>query len=164
MTDEMIFEQATSNKGGRFNGDRIHLEEHILRAKDLLEWYKTDKKLLKPFPPIIYDFVDNNKFNAMAMKYEGKYIIAIHESVRLMLFDLFNRMLSHKEILVEVGDVSEEVEYNNRISDYYTDLNSMVEKGHNKNYVFRYPVNRIRRLYAHHLTTLAMDFIFEHEL
>lgn len=147
MSPEDIFEIATKPCGGRLLNQPRHLEGFKLRCNTFLNNYKRDKRLIKPFPNIILDIVNNESFNAFALKYQGYYIIGIHIAVRLILFDLFNRMLSHREVLVEIGNPNAESDYNKPLNNYYSDIKSLVVYGNQGDYQFIYPKDETRKLY-----------------
>ncbi len=159
---ETIFDITTKSFGGRWTPLLGYLDEQKKRANSTLNFYKNDETLLRSFPKIHYDFVDNNEINAFATKVQDNYVIGVHKATMIILFDLFSKMLSHPEILIEIGNINEETEYTIK-TDYYTNLKSMFNKDFDLSKI-RNPVNIERQLYAWHLTTLALDFIFEHEL
>jgi hypothetical protein len=163
MKPEQIFDLATKQDGGRLLERSSLINSLVERFKSLLVSYSKDDKLIKAFPSIYVDFVDNSTFNAFAFKYYDKYIIGIHEGVVLILNDLFKRMLSHKNILSDVGDSSNELE-DKSIEGYFDNIDDMVVFGHNGRYIFLEPKDITRRQFASHLTTIALTFIFEHEL
>lgn len=164
MTNKNYFDIVTKNFGGRVNHQRPLLFDYFVSRYDtILEYYKKDPNLLKPFPSIIFDYVENNNFNAFALKSEDKHIIGIHSSVFFIVSDLFSRMLASKNILPNIGNATLEKQ-TKKIFDYYSNAEKLVQHQENGEFEIVQPIDPIRKKYADHLTLLAMDFIFEHEL
>jgi hypothetical protein len=164
MTNEKYFDIVTKRFGGRANHERPILFDHFVsRYNAILEYYKRDPNLLKPFPAIIFDYVENKNFNAFAMKSENKHIIAIHNSVFLIISDLFSRMLASKNILPDIGNINLE-KPTKKLLDYYSNAENLIQHTKDGKFEIVQPIDPIRKKYADHLALLAMDFIFEHEL
>lgn len=161
--DLQIFHEATLEYGGIVQDQSKFAKEFNQRIASFLKIYSNDNVLLKPFPKIIFNCVDNLNFNAFAKKYDNTYIIAFHQAVELILIDLFSRILANPTILPYIGNPKEEI-HSPKICDYFTSTKEMVLQAHNGNYKFLMPKNQTRLEYAIHLVTLAMHFIFEHEL
>lgn len=163
MEKEIIFNNITKPFGGRLTSKNEVENAIVINGINMLTYYSKDPNLIKPFPKIIYDFVNSEDFNAFAMKSTNEYIIGINEAVILILFNLFNRMLACNDVLVHIGDSSEE-DYSKTVNDYYVSTKDLITKGYGGKYESIEPKNKLRKYYAIHLTKLAMEFIFEHEL
>lgn len=167
MKNDDLFNYHTIHYGGKFHyKDNSICASLIKRYNFRLRMYSMDPALVRPFPNILVDFVDNDSFNAFAMKRGETYIIGINWSVLTILSDIFNRIMSHPHLMAEIGNSSLENNLD-KIDDYFLDLKQLItnfKSGPDDIMMSNIPKDRIRAKYAHHLTVIAMDFIFEHEL
>lgn len=164
MQNAEYFDLLTKTYGGRHVYPRPDIfDKLVLRYNLIFDLYSKDPNLLRPFPKIIYDFVENSNFNAFALNAGPRYIIGVNWSVFVLLSDIFSRMLANPNILKNIGDVSKE-KLMPQISDYYTNAFDLFDSFENSKYIVAQPIDNIRKKYADLLTLLAMDFIFEHEL
>jgi hypothetical protein len=170
ISDNEIFDLAIKKKKW---GERFH-DKHSLNLKDFqdykqshqffLDGYRANSnQLLKPFPKIIYNYINSVSFNAHAFKYKKHYIIAIHLGVWAIITDLFHRMLAHKEVLSEIGNPNKESSAAS-IGDYYDNVADLLINTPLDKFKLKFPRDPTRQLYAYHLSGRAMDFVFEHEL
>ncbi|MCJ7448609.1 MAG: hypothetical protein MUO72_13045 [Bacteroidales bacterium] len=170
LTDNEIFDLAIRKEE---LGERFH-DKHSLNLKDFRDYKQSHQffldgyrvksnQLLKPFPKIIYNYINKVTFNAHAFKYKEYYIIAIHLAVWAIITDLFHRMLAHKEILKGIGNPNKESSATS-IGDYYDDVADLLINTPLDKFSLKFPKDTTRQHYAYHLSGLAMDFIFEHEL
>lgn len=168
LSDNEIFDLATQNKewGSRFDDKHSpkDLQDYKQSHQFFLDGYRAkSNQLLKPFPKIIYDYINNISFNAHAFKYKEHYIIGIHLGIWAIVTDLFHRMLARKEILQEIGNSKEESSATS-ISDYYDNVFDLLINTPLDKFKLKFPKDPVRQLYAYHLSGRAMDFVFEHEL
>ncbi len=170
LSDNEVFDLAIQKKEW---GERFH-DKHSLNLKDFQDYKQSHQffldgyraksnQLLKPFPKIIYNYINNVSFNAHVFKYKEHYIIAIHLGVWAIITDLFHRMLAHREILPEIGNPNKEISATS-IGDYYDNVADLLINTPLDKFKLKFPKDPTRKLYAYHLSGRAMDFIFEHEL
>jgi hypothetical protein len=139
----------------------------LSNLKKRFDWFlrvhSQDPALIKPYPHIIFNFMDSENIGGFTGKEGDTYYIAISDATELILKDLFLRMLSHPNILTKIGDPTKE-HFSQPIPDYFFNIRQMVESGHKGNYSLVKPKDVAREQYAYHLTYLALDYLFFHEL
>jgi hypothetical protein len=117
-----------------------------------------------------FDFIDNGELNAHASIWPDPRnklgIVAFHRGAVLLPLDLFQRMLSHPEILPDVGNPkleSSDAQFNDGLCD---DIDTLHESrrlaGRPKEPIL--PRCPIRRQLAIELAGFAFDFLVLHEL
>lgn len=168
LSEYEIFDLAIADKQWGVRIDEKYYTEDLKEFKQSHQFFMKgysakSKQLLKPFPSIIYDYINNFSFNAHAFKYKEDYIIGIHVAVWAILNDLFNRMLAHNEIFPEIGNPAKESS-DTSVKDYYDNVLDLLNNSHQGIFKLKFPTDLQRKLYAYHLTGRAMDFVFEHEL
>jgi hypothetical protein len=109
MTLEEEFDLLFKSYGGSFNPKKTNhpeiLENTINGCRNILNNHKQNNSKL---PEAYFGFINNPVLNAIASKKDNNYFIGINIGTYFLLLDIFNRMLSSKEILTEFGNVSEE--------------------------------------------------------
>ncbi|HDL01038.1 MAG TPA: hypothetical protein ENH23_02265 [candidate division Zixibacteria bacterium] len=168
FSDSEVFDLAVQNKewGSRLDerNSTKELQDYKQSHHNLLDGYRANSnQLLKPFPNIIYDYIHNFSFNAYAFKYNKHHLIGINVGVWATLTDLFHRMLAHREVLPKIGNPNKETA-GTSIDDYYGNIIELISNTPLEKIKLRFPRDHIRQLYAFHLSSIAMDFVFEHEL
>ena len=168
LSEHEIFDLAIADKQWGVRIDKKYSHKNLQDFKEchkiFLKGYSAKSKpLLKPFPSIIYDYINNLSFNAHAFKYKEYYIIGIHGADFIILNDLFNRMLAHNDIFPKIGNPAKESS-DTSIKDYYDNVFDILNNSHQGIFKSKFPKDSKRKLYAYHITGRAMDFVFEHEL
>lgn len=167
IVEQEIFANAVRKHGGPLLDPNKNDEADKNRFRIYINIYKTNLKLLKPFPTIIPGIVKNGNYNAFASKENsGKRIIALYAGIRMILLDLFMRIMSYSNILINIGSPKEEIITAPSLRNYYTNANDLFAYGNledYESYKMLIPKNPIRKQFAFFLTDLAIDFIFDHE-
>ncbi|MBA4056647.1 MAG: hypothetical protein C0490_18175, partial [Marivirga sp.] len=147
--DENIFNDYFINtKRGHISRPLVHpLNEAKASIDSLINDHAKDDGWVRPYPPVIGDFVENFMPNACAASYKKKYLIGVNTGFFAAAWDLFLRMLSHEKILTTIGDCSKE-----KFPGPDAWGPEMV------------PKDETRLHYAAHLTNLALNYVFQHEL
>ncbi|WP_421830236.1 hypothetical protein [Larkinella sp.] len=121
----------------------------------MITWIINDNGGTFPSPNVY--FVDGTDVNAFAFKEDEEYFIGINEGTVLLLMKLFYRMLSHRDILPQIGDLSKEVSPPKSPD---IDINEATQKKREESI---FPVDSTRSQFAVALTYFAFRFILMHE-
>jgi hypothetical protein len=162
MYDADIFHSAMVGHGGRLDTASLRpataegLNHVAKRARGFLQ---TAAAALPRMPPIYFDFIDNWKVNALAFRHEGRYFIGVYRGAVATLVVLFDRMLADPEILPFIGNPEEEVANLPLLPDVGPDFVQSVASVP----TFPRPRDPARRITAHKLAELALDFLTAHE-
>ncbi len=113
-----------------------------------------DANSLRPIPKIEFKVFISDEIKAGSKLIEdGSYIIYISNAALVFIYDLFNRMLSYKNILPEIGNSEdEELEEPSMINYGILERNGII------------PKNKERKYFAGMLIDQALWFMFQHEL
>ncbi|WP_163401005.1 hypothetical protein [Flavobacterium fluviatile] len=103
---EKEFDLAFKSDGGIWPIKGV-LETDNLRiyGSKILEWCRNNGKDL---PSCNFNIINDSRVNAKATLFENQYYIGINVGAIACISNLFNRMLSHPEILKQYGDSSKE--------------------------------------------------------
>lgn len=175
-SDEEIFDEFTksNNLGNRLNLKTYKVNPAFL---NLLKNYKTDAQKIinelqkecnaispNPMPYVHFDFIDDSTINACAFKHKGREYIGMNIGAFWLLRDIFNRMLSSKDIFPEIGNLSKETGKSYKLPTIFDDtneLNAFFKSG--KIEAAHPPKDPERAEYAALLTYFALHFIVCHE-
>ena len=158
MTEEEVFNGLFEQFGGLAKADDIpHLAQLRSRMYESIDIVRITYPKL---PHIYINYVASNKVNARITKYEDKYYLGINMGAFFLMRDMFTRMLSHTNILPEIGNALNEAE----VTDY---LLASIEDGQLSFIVdlkaFSFPKDPVRKLVADYFTNLAFEFLLHHE-
>ena len=115
---------------------------------------------------IYFDYIDSGILNAFATIEQGLGIIAFNRGAVLLPKDMFQRMLSHPEVLSEIGDNSVE----SMASQFGEGLPMNIDAMHKQRKKNGRPIfppipnDETRRAFAVTITQFAFDFLVIHEL
>lgn len=85
---------------------------YIARLRAAAEgWIATIRSTHRKLPPIHFDFIASDDVNAYAFPHKGKRFIGITVGAALGMRMLFERMLSDRRILPEIGDPRNDAEH-----------------------------------------------------
>lgn len=164
-TDEFLFDLFTQDKGGI---SRRLLKTDKSTFRNFLNYYSENMALKKPFPKIIVDYVNNNNLQAFARSHsDSSAIIGIYEGCHFILRDYYLRLLSYDSLFPNIGDPTSEVISKPSLRNFYTSFEELVSFGDLKDYDqydLLVPQCPTRKVFADLLSSLAIHFIFEHEL
>jgi hypothetical protein len=104
--------------------------------------------------------VRNPAFNAFAFKYKGRYFIAFHDGLPVILATVIYRMLADAQLFPQVGDPKAESDNLPLLTRLAPDAARL--SASNPGAVV--PKNARRQLYAIHLCHIAFDFLASHEI
>jgi hypothetical protein len=163
MTSEQLeFHNVFLNRGGLFDSKRFgEFSRYFEYTKmELYQRVKVIRSVDSKLPAVYIDFIDNDKFNAVATKKEDRYYIGINWGSVLILYDLFQRIMTSPKIFPHIGDASkEEIKkiYNPLITEFSKlILSNDLDRGLG-------PKDVERKSHAATLTSLAIGFLFLHE-
>ncbi|HSR68260.1 MAG TPA: hypothetical protein VLU25_09985 [Acidobacteriota bacterium] len=161
------FDAAFRQDGGR-----------LKERDDLMQWYRLrywhyvkvlrKSPLHKPFlERFHFDLVANEHLNATASRYGGTHLIGLNVGTILNLETFFSMLLSHPKVLPEVGDCSREMQWISSLSacDWRQPCKTALKGAALlQEPPSSFPLDEARRLYAHRLAILSVDFVFFHEM
>jgi hypothetical protein len=126
--------------------------------------FRNNYPLRNPLPEVIVDFTDGRMLDASAIKYGGEYFIAIPVATPLIIYGTMLRLLSHPNVLADIGDPSNEVAVSQIFPVAYSldELDKYVSKGTIRKEDCR-PKNKDREMAAKCLAQLTIEFIIAHE-
>jgi hypothetical protein len=101
--------------------------------------------------PVHFDYVENMGMNAFAFESGGHDFVGLYAGTIITIYRFFASLLAYPRLLMSIGNPLTEVEW---IS--HTDDPKLI--------VSRIPKDQARRSFAHLLATLAIDFLFAHEI
>jgi len=110
-------------------------------------------------PDVHIGFINNSTLNAVAGRYKSKYFIGINVGTIMILDDLFNRMLSNPNILIDYGDALSETNMEKVFTVQMTDYENLF----NINGEAALPKDKVRQNLARHFTAQALKFLVTHE-
>jgi len=112
-------------------------------------------------PDVYIDIIDNSSLNACATKSGQKYFIGIHGGTIFLIYDIFFRMMSSRNIFTGIGDVTKEAETKKIFNAQLTDLGQLaVVKDQHE---ILTPVSYARGLLAQLFIDIAIEFLIAHE-
>jgi hypothetical protein len=125
------------------NGLRTMLEGHQRRVES---WMASVRSHHVPtMHPVHFCYIENLKMNAFAFKVADDGFIGVYSGTVLTVQSFFGALLSHPSFLRSIGNPDAEVEW--------TGFKMTPQ-----------PKDPARNAYAHLLSTLAVDFLFMHEI
>lgn len=161
------FDTAFRAEGGRF-----------VKQDDLLQWYRLrywyyvqtfrNSPLHRPYlDRFHFDLVANEHLNAAATRQGSTYLIGLNVGTIMNLEAFFSLLLSHPRVLPEIGQPSREVPWIASLAacdwrlPWASALTGATLRGQPPE---SFPIDGVRKVYAHRLAILATDFVFFHEL
>ncbi len=158
---ENSFETIFKTRGGRHQGQLAEspLFKHALKLAR--SWISAVKGLNSPLPDPYIDVIANSTLNACATKSENTYFIAIHAGTIILIYTLFLRMMSSKNIFAQVGDISKEPGINKIYSAELTNLEQLIFVTDPNESIG--PVSQDRRVFAQILSDIVIEFLVSHE-
>jgi hypothetical protein len=138
-------------------------EEALVRKFD---GFRKSGKTTKPFPQVLLDYTDGKDLNAAAFACtkEGVLGIAIPYAAPLIIDITMLRLLSHPQVMPDVGDPGKEL-VGRQIFPLHTNIDKMttLTRGHNLLFDDVLPKDKTRQEVAQCLGKIAMDFLIAHE-
>jgi hypothetical protein len=100
--------------------------------------------------PVHFDYVENTAMNAVAFEADGRDFVGIWVGAMATIYSFFGCLLANRHLVPSIGDVSAEAEFE-------SDESGVA-------WLVRVPKDPVRRSYAHLLSTIAVEFLFQHEI
>jgi hypothetical protein len=153
-----IFERVVSRNryGWRFDTDALR-PDHGLRTvlerhrRNVEKWLRDVRELHCPkMGPVHFDYVENTAINAVAFEADGHEFVGVWVGAMASIYSFFGCMLANRNLLPDIGVVSAEIEFEPKVDD--------------AEWLLRIPKDPARKAYAHLLSTIAVEFLFQHEL
>jgi hypothetical protein len=154
-----IFNEIFREEGGFYDHTQYPWYESIITHCNLeIKKIKEDRP---SFPSVEIGLVNNPTLNAAVCKANHKYYIGVNIGVYFLLQDIFYRMLCNKNILIEFGDVSKEVDVK-KLYDPQLDNaeNLFFDKDFTENIT---PKDEVRANLARFFVAKAFTFLCYHE-
>jgi hypothetical protein len=155
--DEIFRRVVSENRHGwRFDagnlapdsGLRTILERH---RNDAERWLEDVRARHAPrMGPVHFDYVENRAINAVAFEAERHEFVGIWVGAMASIYSFFGCLLADPHFLPTIGDISAEAQFE--------------EASDEVAWLIRTPNDPARKSYAHLLSTLAVEFLFRHEL
>lgn len=143
--------------GHRFVGRNDRYQNHKEKASKYISEVKSRKNTLPAMPDVCFDIIESSKLDAHAF-YSGQHaFIAVTTGTIDLIYDMFNRMMSHPDILPHIGVASDE-----KINP--EPLFDMVQDTKHFNSPTTTPIDPIRKQVAEILSVLAVNYVVYHEL
>ncbi|WP_421830354.1 hypothetical protein [Larkinella sp.] len=168
---EDAFDEKMMPRGGRFDIDTLEIEDQVLfhrfksNAQNFIDQVKTRPEgVIEGMPHVHFDFINNPNFNATAFIHKGKEFIGFNYGLILMVYEIFNRILSSPKIFPDLGNVELEHEHEKLpvLTPNFEVVRDQYEEKKYSPYV--YPVDETRSYYANDLADLALNFLLLHEI
>jgi hypothetical protein len=152
-----IFEQVgCPGRGPRFDpsilrpeqGLRTMLERHKTAAEIWLRDVRTNH--VPTMGPVHFDYIENWDVNALAFERDNHDFVGIYIGAIVTIYSFFGSLLAYPRFLMSIGNPLAEEEWK---SDRF-----------DPRQLYRQPKDVARRSFAHLMATLAIDFLFAHEI
>ena len=170
---ELIFEHETAIDGGPLDllqVPPIFYELRLTYAREAARIFRETQAAPGPGGPIKWifpAFVQNLNTNSVTFCVEQEHYIGLYAGAFLVPHDAFSTLLSHPDILPDIGGSSKE-KFNGQLPwpgfaidlGHNSDLSAVIES---KLFSF-VPHDPFRKQYASTLARLAFDFLFYHEV
>lgn len=161
------FEAELRSEGGRLSNRDGLQQWFCLRYWEYIQTFRSQPFYSPYLRQIHFDLVANGFLNALATKNRDVYLIGLNAGTVNNLVLYFSLLLSDPRIMTGIGDASKEKPWINDLAgcDWRLSLPSIIKGASLRNDVpASFPRDTERRLYAHRLAILAIDFVFFHEL
>lgn len=96
--EENLFHEATIDYGGILKTDDYWVNHFRDRSRNIIVGYQNIPDLLKSFPKIICNIVDNDSINAFALKHEDVYVVAFHKGLLYALQNVIAGLFSDESV------------------------------------------------------------------
>jgi hypothetical protein len=156
-TKVQVFDRVFKERGGRL----ALAPRASSRLASLLTYYQKRCRDALPDPSFHFDYVNNQCVNAYAAADAGFTLIGCNVGTPIAFLKLYETLLSHPQILPEVGDPSNDPIWEADLSgkDLRDGLADIFPPG-----VQRITSDSTRARFIHHCTQFAMDFVYWHEI
>ncbi len=156
----------------RPQGGRLLDVDHDTQWFRLRYWdYAQKFRAIPAYAPYLtnfhFDLINNKGLNAIASRCDGVYLIGFYHGAVRNLQAFFTMALSSPEILPQIGEPKRETRWLRSLSEcsWVDPLEQVI--AHAQTFAAPppdFPLDPARKVYAHRLAILALDFLFFHEL
>jgi hypothetical protein len=152
-----IFErEGCPRRGRRFDpsilrpeqGLRTMLERHKRAAEIWLQYVRTQH--VPTMGPVHFDYIENGDVNAFASEWDNYDFVGVYVGAIVTIYSFFGSLLAYPRFLMSIGNPLAEEEWKSETFD--------------PKQLYRQPKDVARRSFAHLLATIAIDFLFAHEI
>ncbi len=160
---EDIFHQSVLPYGGRLHKDEADdvawdiLEQQISFFREFIGDGLDVPENFNPPGPIHIDYVSNSSLNAFAFQREKHEFVGLFVGAVLYIYDAFMVLLSHPEVLSDIGNPHLETTSDDRIAEY-------LKRNPTGHFAEIGPKDTIRQQVARYLAFNVTNFIFGHEV
>jgi hypothetical protein len=151
-----MFERNALGHGRRFDPSLLEPERALRvmteRHKRAAEIWLKDVRMhhVPTMGPVLFEYVENMKMNAFAFEDEGYEFVGVYVGVIVTVYSFVGSLLAHPGFLPSIGSPTTEEEWKSETFD--------------PRQLYRRPKDPARLSFAHLIATLAIDFLFAHEI
>ncbi len=165
--DPVAVQAFDAEFGGRLREHDGALRWYLLRYWDFTKKLRRKDLYKRCLNRFHFDFVEVDKLNAFASSRNGVNLVACFTGAFTNITSFFTLLLSHPEVLPSVGNASDEKRWIRSLrhcnwSSSWSDVLANIDVYQTPPPSF--PIDPTRKLFAHRLSILAMDFLFFHEI
>jgi hypothetical protein len=129
-------------------GLRTMLERHKKAAEIWLRDVRT--RHVPTMGPVHFDYIENMEVNAFALESDNHDFVGVYVGAIITIYSFFGSLLAYPRVLMSIG-------------------NPLTEEGWRSDtfdpkQLYRQPKDVARRSFAHLIATIAIDFLFAHEI
>ena len=162
MNNAELFHREMINFGGRFRvppeGPQALAYAHFSELSEAV--IRSAKTLIPTLPEIHFDFIFNEKVNAVAFESEGTYFVGVTSGTLYMLILVIFRMLSDVQLFEFIGNPAAE----DKDAPLFVGYLAESQKMYNAGFRPQRPKDEKRFQYASHLVQSAYLFLIGHEI
>lgn len=162
MSAELFHDGVSTYLGcGRLDIAKISpaLADYFMVARGIADRLNPHLHVTHPgLPPIYFDFIDSEDFNAYAFKHKDHRFIGVTAGTVVGLGELFNRMMSDRRILTMIGDPTVEAELPALLPPALPNLFNELHKNGRLA-----PRDAVRRNFRDFLFQVTFEVLFLHE-
>lgn len=129
-------------------GLRTMLERHKRAAEQWVRSVRTEH--VPAMGPVHFDYVENFEVNAFAFESDNLDFVGVYVGAIVTIYSFFGSLLAYPRFLMSVGNPLAEEEWKSETFD--------------PRQLYRQPKDAARRSFAHLIATIAIDFLFAHEI
>jgi hypothetical protein len=152
-----IFERNACPGGGRrFDPGILRPEQGLrtmlVRHKRAAEVWLRDVRThyVPAMGPVHFDYIENWDVNAFAFESDNHDFVGVYVGAIVTIYRFFGSLLAYPRLLMSIGNPLVEEEWESQAFD--------------PKQLHRHPKDTARRSFAHLIATIAIDFLFAHEI
>ncbi len=152
-----LFERVgCPGRGWRFDPSILRPEQGLRtmleRHKRAVEIWLRDVRMqyVPTMGPVHFDYIENWDVNALAFESDNHDFVGVYVGAIVTIYGFFGSLLAYPRFLMSIGNPLAEEEWKSDIVD--------------PQQLFRQPKDLARRSFAHLIATIAIVFLFAHEI